>query len=682
MTATQKIVVVGGGPAAWKFCKQLRQQKAEHHLTCISEESLRPYNRVQMGRMFSEGVTPLLYEEEQWYAQQNIEMVCGDRVQKIDRNEKLVVTQSGKNIPYNTLVLATGSSVAVPPIEGLDHPKVVAYRNASDVARMIAEAGAGKRVSVLGGGLLGLEAAWELSKLGMHVEVIERGECLMPQYLDASASQFLADELVNKGIDIHTATTVQSVSVAPSGRLRLHLDNEPTREADLLVLATGIRPRDELAREAGIEIGPRGGVLVDEGYRSSDDAIYAIGECASVSGRLFGLVAPVMKMAEQLAMNTAFGSGNQKRSPITEPEVVHLKLGGLPLTVIGEPQKVALSSRKSVISDCQAGTYQSLNVDPNSGQLLSAICIGENAAWQTLAGLLRKDNSAEQAMRFLRGERGDPGGDASHVSVDESLVGDQVLCHCEGITVAEAKGAIRSNPQIELPELSKKCGVGQGCGTCLGDFQKLYQSQRPKEKIKGIWGRLLTKSVRCFHLFSSLAAAIFLLFFAVSGWAMNHSDDLGLDETIDTESEVWIAEPLTQSGEKLALIERMRALGARGAMTEFDRDEEYISIAFQSAGRYFEAEIDLTESGDKGVPTAISTQDSPFLETLGEIHRSKGHEEGETSLFIDLMAYLMGIVSLSGIALFFRMASRKNLWILSYFVLTSAGAVSLYFYFK
>lgn len=695
----QPIIIVGGGPAAWKFCQQLRQQGGQQAITCLCEEPLPPYNRIHLGRVLTEHPEAFEYENEAWYKQHNIQLICGDPVTRIHRQQRCVETSSGKKLTYSQLILATGSKVAVPPIPGIDETiaagRVIPYRNVADAQKILEQskqqsASHQNPVVVLGGGLLGVEAAGSLLKRGTQVELIEASEHLLPQLLATDAAKFLQQRLTSMGLTVRTSCGVTKIDAADNGQLALHLASSPDSAPEgrplssiphcpLVVLATGIRPRDELAADAGLELGERGGIAVNSSYQSSDPHIYAIGECASINNVCVGLISPVINMASQVAKTFSNRNAEKSSPPVAASTVVTMKVADLPLTVMG-PTPVLLDGSLNQLLSCQSidhdqGRYSSLLIDTQNDSLRSATLIGDNPHCQEITRLLGMPGAGHRARQLLTG----PAKDNSKAAAKPKFSDHATLCHCEGITVGEVSSYISSHPEASAETVKYQCGIARGCGNCQWDFDAVYQNAHPSHKTSSKWSQWLTQSIRVCHLYISLAAAVFLLFFAISGYAMNHRADLGMEETVDSELTELITPDLLSSSAKKPLLAKMKELGARGKLVEYERDDESVAITFQSAGRYFEASIDLEDATERGATAEIEISDSPFLETLGEIHRSESPDDSGSSLFIDVMSILMALVSLTGIALFFRMASRKNISALLYFALSCASAVWIYF---
>lgn len=255
-----------------------------------------------------------------------------------------------------------------------------------------------------------------------------------------------------------------------------------------------------------------------------------------------------------------------------------------------------------------------------------------------------------------------------------------ILCQCSGTTYDDVRKQIIKTPHATFDEIEVLCDVSQECQSCeplaLAFYEErcIHESRSDRSIQKTKRKLLITRLIRSFHLFSSLIAAIFLLFFAFSGYVMNHRAELGLDEIEETSNETTLSESLL-SGKvtKTAILEWCQVQGARGDLAEYIQDDEEILISYVCAGGHFDAEIDLVTRN-----VTIIIQKNGFLETLGEIHRSPSPVGNTSSLFIDIMAVLMAVVSLSGIYLFFRMATRQNKFALVVFLLSIASAVALY----
>ncbi|RZK25601.1 MAG: NAD(P)/FAD-dependent oxidoreductase, partial [Hymenobacter sp.] len=296
---TPTVVVIGNGMVGYKFCEKLLAKSTAFNLVVFGEEPRVAYDRVHLSEYFGgKTADDLLMAPTQWYRDNGITLHLGDAVQEIDRTNQTVHSRSGLVQPYDYLVLATGSSAFVPDIPGVEKAGVMVYRTIEDLDEIKAYAATARHGAVLGGGLLGLEAAKALLDLGVaDAHVVEFAPRLMPRQIDAAGSAMLQSKLEALGLKIHLNKATSSI--VGEGKIEsLHFGDGSILEVDMLVISAGIRPRDELAKLAGLEVGMRGGIMVNDNMQTSDQRIFAIGECALHGGMIYGLVAPGYDMAE------------------------------------------------------------------------------------------------------------------------------------------------------------------------------------------------------------------------------------------------------------------------------------------------------------------------------------------------------------------------------------------------
>lgn len=299
----ESIVVVGNGPVGFRFVRNLvaRQWNRRSRITVFGEERHPAYDRVHLTSTINQpGSDNLIYESPSWYEENGIRLHTGDRIDAIDRKQKQVHSRRGETVSYDHLVLATGSTPFVPPIAGTDLEGVFVYRTIDDLIGIRTWVRKRKRAIVVGGGLLGLEAAQALVQLGCSVVVIEAASALLARHLDTTVADILLQKVGEAGIDVQLQRRMEAIKTAGSHLQVVFADGEGV-ETDLVVFAAGIRPRDSLARSAGLKIGHHGGVVVDDQLRSSDPQISAIGECAEHEGTVYGLVTPGFQMANVLS---------------------------------------------------------------------------------------------------------------------------------------------------------------------------------------------------------------------------------------------------------------------------------------------------------------------------------------------------------------------------------------------
>jgi len=296
------LIVVGNGMVGHHFVSVAADKGLldNYQVTIVSEEPELAYDRVNLSKFFEgKGHDDLALTDHDNYAALGVQVLTDDPVVAIDREAHVVRTKSGANLFYDKLVLATGSRPFVPPIPGANASGCFVYRTLADL-RAIREAAANCRVGVvIGGGLLGLEAAKALTSLGLATHVVEFAPRLMPLQVDDAGGALLRASIQELGVQVHVGMSTQRIVCDADGRVQgLSFANGEELLADMVVFSAGIRPRDELARECGLDVAPRGGVVIDRSSRTSDPTIFAIGECAAFQERCYGLVAPGYRMAE------------------------------------------------------------------------------------------------------------------------------------------------------------------------------------------------------------------------------------------------------------------------------------------------------------------------------------------------------------------------------------------------
>lgn len=397
-----RLVIIGNGMVGHALVKKLIALGAgeQIHITVIGEESQPAYDRVHLTDLLHKGsADELSLAPQRWYEEQNIDLITSDRVESIDRTARQVCTQAGKTIAYDHCVLATGSHPFVPPIEGTQHSKVFVYRTIEDVQQICKCAEQSRIAAVMGGGLLGLEAAKALYDLGLKVHVFEMAPALMPRQLDATCAHVLRQEVEALGVEVHLVRTAQAIALAEE-QLEITFSNAPPLRVDMLVLSAGIRPRDELARECSLACGERSGIAVDERLQTIDPRIYAIGECASVHGKTYGLVGPGYEMARVLAENLAASAqGLEAEARFTgASEAAQLKLLGVEVATLGTP--IGQQRNCTLLSHESAKTARTLLLQGK--RVVGAIGVGPWPEREPIADLIEtgKPISARQLRRF------------------------------------------------------------------------------------------------------------------------------------------------------------------------------------------------------------------------------------------------------------------------------------------
>src|SRR5690606_16043316 len=320
-----------------------------YEISVLCEEPRPAYDRVQLTSFFSgKSAEDLSLVREEFFERNDIALHLNDRATGIDREARCVRTAQGKTLPYDQLVLATGSFPFVPPIDGRERPGCFVYRTIEDLEAIRSQAATSKVGVVIGGGLLGLEAAKALRDLGLKTHVVEFAPRLMAVQVDDVGGRVLRQKIAELDVGIHTGKSTTAIVEGEQCRHRLQFADGSSLEADIVVFSAGIRPRDELARACGLAVGERGGIVIDNECRTSDPNIFAIGECALWSGKLYGLVAPGYQMANVCAAHLQ----NQRGPLFTGADMsTKLKLMGVDVASLGDPHGSTPNSRAYAFVD-------------------------------------------------------------------------------------------------------------------------------------------------------------------------------------------------------------------------------------------------------------------------------------------------------------------------------------------
>jgi nitrite reductase (NADH) large subunit len=463
-----RVVIAGNGMVSHRFCEKMLEYDREqrHRLIVVGEEPRPAYDRVHLTDYFT-GRSPeaLALGTVDWYRERGVELRVGTRVARVDRERREVTTDDGAILGYDSLVLATGSAPFVPNVPGVDKEGVFVYRTIEDLDAIIARARVARRAVVIGGGLLGLEAARAVLDAGLETHVIEIAPRLMPRQLDGTASALLERSVRALGVEIHVDKRV--VGFQGSGAVSgVELAGGDVIDADIVILSAGIRPRDELARSAGVTVGPRGGVVVDDRMRTSDERVFAIGEVALHNETIYGLVAPGYEMADVLARNLTGGDAVFAGSDMS----AKLKLLGTDVATFGEPFQDANHSRSIHIEDQVRGTYRKLVFDRDRRQLLGGILVGEATAFSTLLHLTRSKTELSESLEELGLQ---PGKQAAGCDLPDSAQ----LCSCNNVLAGAVRREVRDQGLTTLAQVKTCTRAGTGCGGCLPAVTDLLNAE-------------------------------------------------------------------------------------------------------------------------------------------------------------------------------------------------------------
>lgn len=514
--AIRRLVVIGNGMVSHKFVDTLLQRdtREEFHITVFGEEIHAAYDRVNLSSLFrSETNTPPELTRSTESSGERVIRHLGDPVSLIDREEKTVHSVSGLNVEYDDLVLATGSNAYLPNFPGNGLPGVFVYRSFDDLRKIRRRAAEAQSVAVVGGGLLGLETALALKDLGLRSHVIERGSGLLARQLNPQASLVLQRSIARLGVVVHNARKVSSVERRGDGHA-LNFTDGSRLLADFVVLATGVRPRDELARSCGLEVGRNGGVRIDDQLRTSDPSIFAIGECAMHNETRFGLVLPGYQMAEALADNFR---GKRRRFTGADQSAI-LKARGVNVAALGDFQANGNAHTRS-------GNDSYRQVILEKGKLVGAISIG---VWNQ-ESRVRQAIDARRRIWPWQLRRFEASGQIWRDSLSEAVAewpASVEVCNCTGVTVGQLKAACTQGCAT-VETLAETTGASTICGSCkplLANFAGALEEPPTAPGAK--WLLVASLAAVVGFIFWVLAPPVPFATSALRGWSL---DQLWLD---------------------------------------------------------------------------------------------------------------------------------------------------------
>jgi nitrite reductase (NADH) large subunit len=457
------VVVVGNGMVGYKFCEKLLAKTAAFKLVVFGEEPRPAYDRVHLSEYFNgKTADSLSMASLDWYQEKEITLHLGETIQEINRETKTIRSLKGVTQSYDYLVMATGSSAFVPDVPGVEKNGVFVYRTIEDLEMIEAYAKTAKKGAVLGGGLLGLEAAKALIDLGLEeTHVVEFATRLMPRQIDSAGSNMLFNKLQALDLKLHLNKNTRTISGEDKIK-GLEFTDGSSLEVDMLVISAGIRPRDELAKLAGLETGTRGGVVVNEKMQTSDKSIFAIGECALYNGMIYGLVAPGYEMAEVVATQLCAASEREFRGYDMSTK---LKLIGVDVASFGDPFVSEPDSRAIVFEDSHKGVYKRINISNCGKYLLGGVLIGDADAYNILLQTVNnKIILPPNPEDLILGARG---GEAQAGAGVMSLPDEALICSCESVTKGMICIAVSEDGVTTVDGMKKCCKAGTGCGGCI-----------------------------------------------------------------------------------------------------------------------------------------------------------------------------------------------------------------------
>ncbi|MFF0910944.1 nitrite reductase large subunit NirB [Microbacterium enclense] len=475
MLPPASVVVVGAGMVAHRFVESLlaRDVDGRWRVTVLGDERRAPYDRVGLTGYFGGRSADDLALDPASLAHERVRVETDARVVSIDRANRTVTTASGDVHTYDRLVLATGSYAARLALDGFDSRGCFVYRTLDDVialrdwvARRSAELGRPLRGAVVGGGLLGLEAAGALQAEGVAPFVLQSNERLMSAQLDLGGAKALQRLIEERGIDVRTSSVTTRVDADKTGAVcGLELRDGSWEPVDVVVFTVGVRPRDELARAAELRVDPRGGVVIDAGCETSDPAVLAIGEVASYDGQCVGLVAPGYAMAEIAATRLLGGEAAFDGFDTS----AKLKLSGVEVASFGDAFAETPNALDVTYADPVSGVYKKLVLSDDAQTLLGGILVGDASAYGALRPLVGRALGGDPAAYLLPADLAP--------AAQGELPADATVCSCNGVTAGTVRDAVTEHQCADAAEVKACTKAGAACGSCFTLVKKLVATE-------------------------------------------------------------------------------------------------------------------------------------------------------------------------------------------------------------
>lgn len=478
-----KIIVVGNGMVGYKFCEKLVSKttyKKENFEVTVFGEEIRPaYDRVHLSEYFlNQDARSLELADQNWYVENGIDLRLGELIKKIDIQNKTVESHKSEIYAFDKLIIATGSYPFVPTIEGVDKNGIFVYRTIEDLDQMIRfsdkiKAKGKNKAVVIGGGLLGLEAAKAVKDLGLETHIVEFAPVLMARQLDARGGDILKSKIEDLGITVHTSKNTKCFA-GDQDVEKMHFTDGSELDVDMVVISAGIKARDEVAAATGLELGPRGGVLVDEKMQTSHPDIYAIGEVANFLGFTYGLVAPGYEMAEVVAAQL-YG---ENKSMLESPDMsTKLKLLGVDVASFGDAIDIHHEHTPIIFENRHEKIYKRVNISADGTKLMGGILVGDAAEYNMLLQIYKNGMSLPKNPEdLILGSRNGDGG-LNDVS---ALPDTAVICSCENVNKGKICCAIKDDGLDTYKAISKQTKAGTGCGGCKPMVQNILESELKK----------------------------------------------------------------------------------------------------------------------------------------------------------------------------------------------------------
>lgn len=466
---TRRVVVIGNGMVGHHFAQTLRARDAagDWQVTVIGEESRKAYDRVAMSS-YVQGKSSK--ELELVHASEDdplLTIKLGTQVTDWDRSAKTLTCSDGSVLGYDVAVVSTGSYAFIPPVAGHDLPGCFGYRTLDDLDAIAEHAKRATTGVVIGGGLLGLEAANALKTLGLSTHIVEAADRLMPVQVDVGGAHALLRHIRQLGLEVHLGQRTERIVAGADGTACRVEFADGGIDAQLVVFAAGIRPRDELGRAADLPSGERGGIHVDRWCRTEDPDIYAIGEVAAVEGTTYGLVAPGYAMAEVVV--SCLLNGPCETEPLEDPDLsTKLKLLGVDVASFGDAHGVTPGALSLVWNSQLDGVYRKLVVTDDASTVLGGVLVGDASPFTLLRALVGKPLTVAPDQLIAPTGGADAG---------LELPGDAQVCSCHAVTKDQLTSAIHEHECQDVPALKACTKAGTGCGSCVPMLNQLLKAE-------------------------------------------------------------------------------------------------------------------------------------------------------------------------------------------------------------
>lgn len=477
-----RIVVVGNGMVGHHFVDQLIQENAADNDTqlevvVLSAEPRLAYDRVHLSEYFSgKTADELALTTPEYYQEHNIQFELSAKVVNINKLAKSVTTESGDVFEYDKLVLSTGSYPFVPPIPGNDQPHCLVYRTIEDLEDISASAAVSKVGVVVGGGLLGLEAANALKEAGLQTHVVEFAPQLMAVQVDGGGGRLLRSKIEALGVQVHTQKATQSIEAGDTCRYKMCFADGEVLETDMILFSAGIRPSDALAREFDLEIGERGGIVIDDQCLTSDKDIYAIGECALWNNFIYGLVAPGYTMARAAASHIVGGDLTFQGADMS----TKLKLMGVEVGSIGDAHARTEGALCYTYENQPEEVYKKIVVDAEGKKLLGSVLIGDTSDYDTLLQYALNDIELPEKPESLILPAG--AGDAPGLGAD-ALPDTATICSCHNVSKGDIIEAVDQGA-CDVGSVKGCTKAATGCGGCAALLKSVVDSELEKRGVE------------------------------------------------------------------------------------------------------------------------------------------------------------------------------------------------------